>query len=209
MKKHFLILLALISVHIAQAQTSDKAMKLYEQTKTKINSLKNYSFSFTMLSGENYFDGNIKVKGEKFKIELEGLSMIYDGQKTYNINPQDKEVNVYNQSEDMGIMTPSSLLSYFKTSEYNFQWDIEQQLNDGRKIQFIKLTPKSSSQVKNSGLIGIDIKTNMVYKIIEIDAFQGRNTLTINNFKSNLNISDSEFQFKKSNYPGYYVYEVD
>src|SRR5690606_22494178 len=82
MKKHFLILLALISVHIAQAQTSDKAMKLYEQTKTKINSLKNYSFSFTMLSGENYFDGNIKVKGEKFKIELEGLSMIYDGQKT-------------------------------------------------------------------------------------------------------------------------------
>jgi len=209
MKKYFLIIIALMSVRITQAQTSDKAMKLYEQTKTKINSLKNYSFAFTFQNGENYFDGNIKVKGEKFKIQLDGLSMIYDGQKTYNINPQDKEVNVYNQSEDMGIMTPSSLLSYFKTSEYNFQWDIEQQLNDGRKIQFIKLTPKSSSQVKNSGLIGIDIKTNMVYKIIEIDAFQGRNTLTINDFKSNQNISDSEFQFKKSNYPGYYVYEVD
>ena len=210
MKKGILLVLTVLSFHITEAQTSSKdALQLYEQTKTKINNLKNYSFTFTMQNSENYFDGNIKVKGEKFKIQLEGLSMIYDGQKTYNINPQDKEVNVYNQSESMGIMTPSSLLSYFKTSEYNFQWDIEQQLNDGRKIQFIKLTPKSGSQVKNSGLIGIDLKTNMVYKIIEIDAFQGRNTLTINNFKSNQNIADSEFQFKKADYPGYYVYEVD
>lgn len=209
MKKYFLFILALMSIHIAQAQTSEKAMKLYEQSKNKINSLKDYSFTFTFQSDENFFDGLIKVKGQKFRIKLDGLSMIYDGKKTYSINPQDKEVNIYNQSEDMGIMTPSTLLSYFKTSEYNFQWDIEQQLGDGRKIQFIKLTPKSGTKTKNGGLIGIDTKTNMVYKIIEIDAFQSRKTLTINSFKSNQNMPDTEFQFKKSDYPGYYVYEVD
>jgi len=106
-------------------------------------------------------------------------------------------------------MTPSALLSYFETSAYNFEWDIEQKLSDGRMIQFIKLTPKNKSAGKNSGLIGIDTKTKMVYKIIETDAYQGRNTLTINSFKSNLNLSDTEFQFKKSDYPGYYVYQVD
>lgn len=209
MKKYFLMVLALIAVHTMHAQTSDKAIQLYEQSKNKINSLKDYSFAFTFQSSGNYLDGNIKVKGQKFNVSIDGLSMVYDGQKTYNINHQDKEVNVYNQSEDLGIVTPSALLSYFETSAYNFEWDIEQKLSDGRMIQFIKLTPKNKSTGKNSGLIGIDTKTNMVYKIIETDAYQGRNTLTINSFKSNLNLSDAEFQFKKSDYPGYYVYQVD
>lgn len=209
MKKYAVLFLTVLAMNFTQAQNSEKAVKLFEQTKNKINSLKDYSFNFSFQNDNSHFDGSIKVKGQKFKVKLQNLAMIYDGAKTYNINPQDKEVNIYNQSEDLGIMTPATLLTYFKTSEYNFQWDIEQSLGNGQKIQYIKLTPKTKSTNKNSGLIGIDTKTNMVYKIIEIDAYQGRNTLTISSFKSNQNIADSEFQFKKANYPGYYVYEVD
>src|SRR5690606_34033349 len=117
MKKYFLFILALMSIHIAQAQTSEKAMKLYEQSKNKINSLKDYSFTFTFQSDENFFDGLIKVKGQKFNIKLDGLSMIYEGKKTYSINLQDIEVKIFNKSEDMGILTTTNILYNFTTSE--------------------------------------------------------------------------------------------
>ena len=137
-----------------------------------------------------------------------GVTKVYDGKKTYTIIPEDEEVTISNVNDsDEKAITPSKMLTFFNTG-YKFAWDIPQNIN-GRKIQYIKLTPNSAKDQRKEILLGIDVQTKTIYNLIEIGKNGTKTTLTVNSFKTNQPLSKNQFTFVASKYPNYYINKLD
>ena len=54
-------------------------------------------------------------------------------------------------------------------------------------------------------MLGIDIRSKLIYKLIEIGKSDTRTTLTIKNIRSNLNLSQNFFSLDLDKYPDFYI----
>ena len=148
------------------------------------------------------------MKGNMYVLNLMGVTKIFDGKKTFTINPEDEEVSISKLNEkDDNAITPSKMLTFFNTG-YKFYWDIPQNVK-GRKIQYIKLTPISAKDPRKEILLGIDIQTKNIYNLIEVGKNSTKTTLTVNSFKTNQPLSKNQFTFEASKYPKYYINKLD
>lgn len=208
MKKIFLVLLVITCN--AYAQNDAKAKKLLDDVTTKVKSYKNISIDFKYAlnnAKENINQeskGDVILQGELYKLNIMGITKIFDGIKNYSISPEDEEITIskYDDSDENAI-TPSKMLTFFN-SGYRYDWNIQQNIK-GRKIQYIKLTPISSKDQRKEILLGIDVQTKHIYNLIEVGKNGTRTTLTINSFKVDQPISKNHFVFDKSKYPNYYI----
>jgi hypothetical protein len=119
--------------------------------------------------------------------------------------PENEEVTIENQSEDEDAMTPSKMLTFYKEG-HNYAWDILQNVQ-GRKIQYVKLTPIDSNTEIKSRLLGIDIETKHIYNLIETGKNGTKTTIIVNSFKTNQPLSTTLFTFDEAKYEdkGYYI----
>ena len=152
--------------------------------------------------------GDVVIEGEKYKLNVLGITRIYDGKTLYTISPEDEEVTISSDnSEDENSITPSKMLSFYEDG-YTYKMDIIQNVK-GRKIQYVKLVPiDSNSEIKHV-LLGIDSKTKHIYKLIEIGTNKTKTVLTVNSFKTNEPLSKTLFTFDESKYSDYYINKLD
>ena len=148
------------------------------------------------------------MQGDKYVLNILGVTRIFDGKTLYTISPEDEEVTISSENtEDANTITPSQMLSFYEDG-YTYAMDIVQNVN-GRKIQFIKLTPMDSNTEISYVLLGIDSNTKHIYKLIEIGNNNTRTTLTVNSFKTNEPLSKSLFTFDEKKYSDYYINRID
>lgn len=152
--------------------------------------------------------GDVILQGEKYKLNILGVTRIFDGTTLYNISPDDEEVSISsrNDSEEDSI-TPSKMLSFYEDG-YTYSMDIEQNVQ-GRKIQYVKLTPIDSDSEINNILLGIDAQTKHIYNLIQIGNNGTKTTLTVNSFKTNEPLSKTLFTFDANKYEDYYINKLD
>ena len=100
--------------------------------------------------------------------------------------------------DEENTFTPSKFYSFYE-SGYTYSMD-ELKMVNGKKIQFVKLTPIDTNSEINRILVGIDTKTNHIYQIIEIGANQTRTILTAKNIKTNQEIDGNVFAFDEKKY---------
>ena len=206
-------ILILILGGALQAQ-DQKAKALLNEVTAKIKSYETIAIDFKYAlnnSKENINQeskGNVIMKGNQYVLNLMGVTKIFDGKKTYTINPEDEEITISKTNEkDDSAITPSKMLTFFNTG-YKFTWDLLQN-NKGRKIQYIKLTPNNSKDQRKEILLGIDIQTKNIYTVIEMGKNGTKTTLTVNSFKTNQPVSKNQFTFAESKYPNYYINKLD
>jgi hypothetical protein len=213
MKTYIQFILLLFFSLTIQAQDK-KAKNLLDEVTSKIKSYDNIVIDFKY-SLNNFKEninqdskGNVTMKNNMYVLNLMGVTKIYDGKKTYTINPEDEEVSIskFNEKDDNAI-TPSKMLTFFNNG-YKYTWDILQNVK-GRKIQYIKLIPISSKDQRKEILLGIDIQTKNIYNLIEIGKNGTKTTLTVNSFKTNQPLSKNQFIFAESKYPNYYINKLD
>ena len=167
MSKGICISLLLLFSHFVQAQDK-KAKDLLDQVTAKIKTYDNIviDFKYTLNNSRENINqeskGNVVMRGNLFTLNLMGVTKLFDGKKTYTINPEDEEITIskYNEKDDNSI-TPNKLLTFFN-SGYKFNWDILQDIK-GRKIQYIKLTPTNPKDQRKEILLGIDNQTKNIY----------------------------------------------
>ena len=196
-----------------QAQDK-KAKDLLDQVTAKVKSYNNIviDFKYTLNNSKENINqeskGNVTMQGNKYVLNLMGVTKIFDGKKIYTVNPEDEEVSVakFNEKDDNAI-TPSKMLTFFN-SGYKFGWDIVQNVK-GRQIQYIKLTPASNRDQRKEILLGIDTQTKNIYNLIEVGKNGTKTTLTVNSFKTNQPLSKNQFIFEPSKYPKYYINMLD
>jgi outer membrane lipoprotein-sorting protein len=213
MSKGICISLLLLFSHFVQAQDK-KAKDLLDQVTAKIKTYDNIviDFKYTLNNSRENINqeskGNVVMRGNLFTLNLMGVTKLFDGKKTYTINPEDEEITIskYNEKDDNAV-TPNKLLTFFN-SGYKFNWDILQDIK-GRKIQYIKLTPTNPKDPRKEILLGIDNQTKNIYNLIEIGKNGTKTTLTVNSFKTNQPLSKNQFTFEASKYPKYYINKLD
>ncbi len=213
MKNLQFILLALICTAFSQAQD---AKGLLKEVSAKVKSYDNIQIDFKYNlnnSKENVNQdtrGDVTLEGNKYVLNMLGTTRMFDGKKIFTVVPEDEEVTIsnYNANDDKDI-TPSKMLTFYEKG-YNAKMDIEQNVK-GRKIQFVKLTPIDSKAEIKDILLGIDVQTKHIYKLIQTDAKGTKYTLTVNSFKTNQPLSKTLFTFDEAKYKkdGYYINKLD
>ena len=193
-----------------QGQSPEVAKKLLDDVSETIASFENLSFDFSYVlenRQENIRQettGSATIKGDQYKISFLGNEQLFDGEKTYTIIPENEEITISSPDDDSGFgINPSELLVFYKTG-YAYQWDIKQNVK-GRPIQFIKLIPNEENREVKYLLLGIDMRTKVIYRLIEIGNSETRTTLTLENLRTNIPLNSDFFTFDDSKYPDYYI----
>ncbi len=209
MQKLGILLIALFITTFSQAQD---AKTLLKEVSAKAKSYDNISIDFKYNlnnSKENVNQetrGDVTLQGDKYVLNMLGTTRIFDGKNIYTIVPEDEEVTIsaYNPKDDKEI-TPSKMLTFYEKG-YTYKMDIEQNVK-GRKIQYIKLIPIDSKAEIKDILLGIDVQTKHIYKLIQTDDKGTKYTLTVNSFKTNQPVSKTLFTFDETKYKkgGYYI----
>lgn len=205
---------ALIINFISFSQNDAKAKALLNEVSAKVKSYDNISIDFkyvlTNLS-ENINQetrGSVVMQGNKYKLDILGITRIYDGKTLYSISPEDEEVTISKEdATDPNSITPNKMLSFYEDG-FTYKMDILQNVK-GRKIQYVKLTPMDSNSEIKHILLGIDAETKHIYNLIETGKNGTKTTLTVNSFKTNEPISKTLFTFEESKYKEYYINRLD
>lgn len=211
MKRLLIIALALTFSNGVFAQNSDKAKALLDEVYTKVSSYDNIfiDFKFELYNQEanvrQETRGDLTLKGDQYLLNYLGAQQLYDGKKVYTVVPENEEVTIEDKSEDAGTVSPSKMLTFYRQG-HNYAWDILQNVQ-GRKIQYVKLTPIDSNSEVASILLGIDAETKHIYKLIETGQNGTKTTITVNSLKTNQPLSSALFNFDVEKYEedGYYI----
>lgn len=212
--KRIAVLIAFLVSTITIAQNSDEAKTLLDEVYSKVNAYNNISIEFKYVlenSSENIKQetrGDVTMEGEKYLLNILGVTRLYDGKKLYTISPEDEEVTISSESsDDENTITPSEMMSFYKEG-YTYDMDIVQDVR-GRKIQFVKLNPIDTNSEIKEVYLGIDAQTKHIYRLIEVGKNGTKTTLTVNSFKTNEPISKSLFTFDEKKYADYYINNID
>jgi len=212
MIKRTLLLVLLFAISLtSMAQNSQKAKTLLDEVYSKVTGYQNiqidfnYSLENTEANTKSETQGKASLKGDKYLVNLFGAKQLFDGSKVYTIVPDNEEVTIESPSEGENTVTPSKMLTFYKEG-HTYAWDILQNVQ-GRKIQFVKLTPIDTNTEIKSILLGIDAETKHIYKLIETGMNSTKTTITVNSFKTNQPLSKSLFTFDEAKYKndGYYI----
>lgn len=205
MKNIMFICLAIFMSSLGWTQEEAKAKQLLDEVSKKMNTYENIYVEFKYKLDNNEEDihqetrGNVTMKGDLYNVNFLGTNQVFDGKKVYTIIEEDEEVNIsQGNADDEDTITPSKFFSFYKNG-YTYSWDVLQNLN-GRKIQFVKLVPIDSNSEIQHILLGVDVKTNHIYTLIETGNNSTVTTLTISKFKTNQPLSKSLFKFDEGKF---------
>ena len=211
MKKILILFVITISVN---ALAQNNANTLLNEVSEKVKSYDNISLDFKYTlenTSENIKQetkGDVVMQGDKYRLNILGVTRLFDGQTLYAISAEDEEVTISSDNDDENdAITPSKMLSFYEDG-YSYSLDITQNIN-GRKIQYVKLTPiDSNSEIKNL-LLGIDAQTKHIYNLIQLGKNGTKTTLVVNSFKTNAPLSKTLFTFDANKYKDYYINKLD
>jgi outer membrane lipoprotein-sorting protein len=201
MKKFITLLFVILNLQAGYSQ--DKSKQLLDEVSAKIASYKNIQITFDYSLDNDKekvhqkTSGNVLIQAEKYNLEFMGVEKIFDGKKIYNIVHEDEEVVISNFSSEDNDISPSKILSFYKKG-YNYTWDRLVTL-EGKKIQFIKLTPIKPGDVVNI-MLGIDSQNKQIYQVEYVDKRNTKTAFKIRSFKPNAEIPAKEFLFEEAKY---------
>ncbi|WP_044639161.1 LolA family protein [Siansivirga zeaxanthinifaciens] len=210
--KNFATILLLTVSLISFGQ--NKAKSLLNEVSQKVKAYKNISIDFKYVlenTAENIKQetkGDVILQGDKYKLNILGVTRIFDGKKLYSISIEDEEVTISSEKDnEEDAITPSKML-YFYQDGYTYKMDIEQNIN-GRKIQLVKLTPIDSNSEIKQIYLGIDKQTKHIYNLIQVGKNGTKTTLTVNSFETNQPLSKTLFTFDANKYKDFYINKLD
>jgi hypothetical protein len=134
-----------------------------------------------------------------------GNIFIYDGTKTYIILEEDEEINVISGSSEEDLLTPTKLFNFYQEG-YSYQLAAKEKIN-GKQLQHVKLIPIDSNSESAYFLLSIDLDSKNINSIANIGNNGTETIISINEFKTNLELSDRLFSFNKSEYTNYIINE--
>lgn len=141
-------------------------------------------------------EGKIQVKGNKFKLEIPGNTIVSDGKTVWTHNKDAQEVTIKNfepNAEDG--LDPTKIFTMYETG-YKYKYDKEEKRNSAT-YHVISLFPtiKPDKKKYHTVKLLIDKAKKQVYEIRMMMKDGGTQTYTIKSLKPNENLPDNAFVF--------------
>lgn len=153
-------------------------------------------------------EGNMKVKGRKFRLVLDKNTIINDGTTLYTYNKESNEVNLSDPAEMDQELDPSKLFTQY---EKGFKSSLVEEKADasGTVVQTIKLFPlEPAKKAFHTVVITVD-KVKVEPKGIQVLYKDGNQvTYSLKKFTTNPELADALFAFDKAKYPGVEVNDM-
>jgi outer membrane lipoprotein carrier protein len=218
MKKLFTLLM-LASVVVVNAQdknptTNDAAAKkILDAVSKKFKTYKSPQASFTYrvenaqgkaLSTKK---GTVIMKGNKYKVVMDGLEIYSDGKTSWSYDKSANEVTVNTVDASGNAMTPQKLLTNFYDKDFYYKYNGEKR-DAGKAVQEIELTPTDKNKPFHKVYLLVSKATSTISSAKFLEKTGSRYTYSINNLKPNANVKDSDFAFDKSKHPGVEVVDL-
>ncbi len=204
---------AVIAVNIAAAQASDaNAVKLLKAVSNKYSGYKTMTMDITLtienLESKNKEtrSGKVISKGNMFNASMGSQQIYCDGQTMWTYLKDANEVQVNNFEKGSDILSPNDI---FKIAEKDYLAFMGEKITEGGKaLQVVELTPKNKSLSFSKIKLYVDPSDNSVKRGVVHDKNAVHYTYAISNFKSNMELADSNFKFDQSEYPGVEVIDL-
>ena len=151
--------------------------------------------------------GSVIMKGNKYKVQMDGLEIYSDGKTVSNFDKSTNELTIDNVNSSGNAMTPQKLFTNFYDKD--FYYKLNGQKKVGNKIvQEIELTPTDKTRPFHKVYVYIDKASNTIQSARFLEKTGGRYSYTITSLKTNANVPDSEFNFDKAKHPNVEVVDL-
>ena len=199
------LIAAFLSVSLnSQTGIDKKAQTILDEVSQKTKAYKTMSidFTYTMQHKANNINqskkGSVLIKGDKFRMSMAGQIVIFDGTAIYTYIEDADEVQINSPTEES--INPSQLLTgYDKDYKSKF---IREETSGGVVYQIIDLTPAKQSKA----IARVRLKINKTKKQIASSTLFDKDgstyTYLVDKFIVDTPIAETQFAFKKSDFPG-------
>lgn len=188
----------------------DKSKNILNAVTSYYKSQKNSYFKFSYATGTSSKitkteTGTFYSQNEKYRLKIMETEQIFDGNKVYNINEEDKEITISKPSDNQNIFSPLSYLESYK-KDYNVSYSGKKNIS-GIAVDIIKMTPTKSNGLKNVTLY-INSPQKKLIKLEQLSQNNDLAVITISDYKENQKLPLSLFSFDKTKYQNYLVTEL-
>jgi outer membrane lipoprotein carrier protein len=151
--------------------------------------------------------GSVTMKGNKYKVNMDGLEIFSDGRFTWNFDRSANEVTIDNVNTSASAMTPQKMFTNFYDNDFFYKLNGEKK-EAGKTLQEIELTPIDKTRPYHKVYLLIDKASNTIYSARFLEKTGGRYSYTINTMKPNVVVNDAFFAFDKAKFPGVEVVDL-
>jgi outer membrane lipoprotein-sorting protein len=208
MKKYFITAFTLLILG-ATAQNDQKARSILEQASKKMQSFQTISiaFNFTMENPKMKINeknaGTLLMKGKKYQVKLPemGMQVFSDGITVWNYMKEANQVTISSVGGDeQGVIDPNTIFNVYQQGFiYSF---LEEKSVSGKTISYVELLPDDKTKEFSKMVAGIEKERQVIYSLVTHGKDGNLYGIYILDFKNNQPLSDAEFTFNKSLFPG-------
>jgi outer membrane lipoprotein carrier protein len=218
MKKLFTLLM-LASVVSVNAQdknptTNDAAAKkILDVVSSKFKTYKSpqavFSYRVEKAQGKprSSKKGTVIMKGNKYKVTMDGMEIYSDGRTTWNFDRSANEVTVNSVDVSGNAMTPQKLLTNFYDKDFYYKYNGEKK-EGGKAVQEIELTPTDKNKSFHKVYLLVNKATSTISSAKFLEKSGSRYVYSITSLKGSASVKDSDFTFDKSKHPGVEVVDL-
>jgi outer membrane lipoprotein-sorting protein len=153
-------------------------------------------------------EGNMKVKGRKFRLVLDKNTIINDGTVLYTYNKDANEVSLNDPKEMDQDLDPSTLFTQYEKG-FKSQFVEEKADAAGVTNQVVKLFPLEPAKKPFHTVILTVDKAKGQPRSVQVLYKDGNVvTYTMKKFTANLELADALFTFDKTKFPGVEVNDM-
>lgn len=201
MKKIILLFAITILSQGAFAQYDPEAKAILDAMSAKYKKVLAFSASFSQkienqsAGIDESIEGEITVKGEKYKLEILGSEVYNNGKEVWIFTPELEEVTVstYDPSEEE--ITPGNVYDLYRKG---FKYALISEISNGDRV--IELDPESREKSYYKIRMIINAKDE-VKSFTVFEKTGNRYLYTVTNFKPITSLSDGFFTFDGTKYP--------
>ncbi|MES2517624.1 MAG: outer membrane lipoprotein carrier protein LolA [Bacteroidota bacterium] len=209
MKNHILFFTLCLSISSFGAYSQDsKAGAIIDAMQKKYKSMKSFGASFTygVDGSTQVLQGNITVKGSKYRLKTGGQEIFNNGKEVSTYIKETNEVNISDYEPSESDLNPAKVYTFDKKG---FRYVFVQEINEGgESYEVIELSPEKKGTQVAKIKIKLNKKDKSVKSWVITDKSGKRQTFKVNKFTPNLPIDDKYFAFDKSKYPGVEVNDL-
>ncbi len=215
MIKHLLFFVSLVLLgHTVNAQDDAKSKAIVDKLMTKAKAWKSFEADFTsrLQSTKDKLDvkqeGNMKVKGKKFRLVLDKNIIINDGTTMYTYSKETNEVNISDPAEMDQDMDPTKLFTQYEKG-FKSQFVEEKADAAGVMTQVVKLFPLDAAKKPYHTVVLTVDKAKVEPMSIQV-LYKDGNIVSYNlkKFTAEPELADALFTFDKGKFPGVEVNDM-
>lgn len=193
---------------VAFGQSHEEAKKLLNQVYESTLALESQHIIFTNIievpsnggMKQRSSEGELFAVGEKVRVKTDAFEFLSDGETAYLIYPEDEEIEVA-ASGDETSLSPADILKNYQ-SGYSYKM-AGRASEDGKSIQYIRLKPVSSEEVKEI-IIGINMGDMLLDNYTQFGMNGSNNIFRVKEYMTNETMSAEMFNINAAEFSGFY-----